>query len=180
MAASPICSGLLLSIACSSVAVNSYRPRVREQLLVPLCCPSVQDAEQKCRRCQGQSSSRSGWASASTTSLCLATLGPAAQTDPPERAGSLPWPHPPGLLGPRSSALLHPASWVFGEQKKDRRQTHAKGDGSTFSSWSLGVANLAEKVGVELIQDTVCSCVKMHSLYIYIHLQRSKEGFFAL
>lgn len=64
MVASPVCSGLLLGIACSSLAAVSYWPCVREQLPVLLCCLSVQDAEQKCKWCQ--SSSSSGWASTGT------------------------------------------------------------------------------------------------------------------
>lgn len=173
MSANQIRSGLLLA---SSVAANSYWPHVREQLLVPLRCPSVQDAEQMCKRCRGWSSSSHGWASTvrhlSAWPCCARESKLVPQSVPGPCLGH----RPPDtlLLGPCISALLPLASRVFGEQKQDRRQIHAKGDGRSFSSWSLGVANLGEKV--ELIRDTVCSCTKMHSLYVYIHLQRSKES----
>lgn len=116
--------------------------------------------------------------STGTPSLCLDILGLGFQTGPPEHVrplfGHRPW--ATLLLVSCSSAHLHPAPRAFGERKQDRRQTFAKRDRSTFSSRSLGVANLGEKVGVELVQGTVCSCMEMHSLYVYIHLQRSKEG----
>lgn len=158
MAASPICSDLLLGIACSTVAADSYWPCVWQQLLVPHFCPSTWDAEQKFKRYWG-------WISTGTPSLCLDMLGLGFQTGPPEHARPPLGHKPPAtlLLMSCSSAHLYPAPQAFGEQKHKGKQTFAKRDRSTFSSWSSVIANLGEKVGVELIQGTVCSCMKMHS-----------------
>lgn len=72
------------------------------------------------------------------------------------------------LLGLCSSAFRCPASKVYGEQKQDRRQIYAKGDGSTFSSWSLEVSKLGERLNWFKIQyAAVWKCIVCMYTFIY-------------
>lgn len=145
VAASPICSGLLLGIASSSLAATDP--------VWDSSCWSC-SAARACRRLRGARGARAGAVRASTGSASvplLGYLGPGAQPGPLERgaAGTEP--------GPCHSA---PTSRLVKAQEQNRWELSANGGGSASGSWSLGVANLEEKVGTELTRDTGCSWMK--------------------
>lgn len=149
-----------------SVAETPPGPR-REQL------PVLQDAEPECKSCWGWSSSGRG--STGNTSL-LGHAGPGSPDwfpracQAPDLATGLLQATTTGYSAPGAVQLSIPLSsiWAFGEQKQDRRQICAKGDGSTFSSRSLGVPNLGERLNWFKMQyAAVWKCIVCMCTFIY-------------
>lgn len=122
----------------------------------PGCWAGVQEVPGLEQLCRG---------STDPASLCLATLGLGAQSGPQSVPG--PW---LGHSAPWALQLSIALSciWGFGEQNRDRRQICAKGDGSTCSSWSLGVSKLRGRLNRFKIQyAALWKCIVCRYTFIY-------------